>query len=80
MLFESIIISQLYEANSRNRAIDHVERGTFWDDLAAFADEVDREHELEKRIKEARKNAKFDRPTNQWVDVETGEVIGYEQT
>lgn len=86
MLFESIIISQLSENNTRNRVIDRMERGTFWDDLAAFADEVERESELRKRMKknkerQAKKEStdglpKYDKPSGLWVDVETGEVIG----
>jgi hypothetical protein len=86
VLFESIIISQLSENNTRNRVIDRMERGTFWDDLAAFADEVERESELRKRMKknkerQAKKEStdglpKYDKPSGLWVDVETGEVIG----
>lgn len=78
MLFEAIVLSQLFEANTRNRAIDRTERGTFWDDLDDFADEVSRQVELKKQRK---KNGlpKYDRPTGQWVNVETGEVIDYER-
>lgn len=90
MLFESIIISQLSENNTRNRVIDRFERGTFWDDLAVFADEVQRESELRKRIKRNKKEQqerrakresadglpKYDNPSGLWVDVKTGEVIG----
>lgn len=63
MLFESIIISQLWRQNTRARAIDNTERGTFWDDLAAFADEVDREHELQKRIEKMGEEVVDNEPT-----------------
>lgn len=96
MIFESIILSQLSENNTRNRAIDRTERGTFWDDLLELVEEVEREDALHKEQDALRKKIKrtkrkqqelrakkestdglpkYDRPSGQWVDVETGEII-----
>jgi hypothetical protein len=92
VLFESIIISQLSDANTRNRALERHEHGTFADDLAEFADAVEREARLRKMEKKKRRAAaetptepehdgkpKFDRATGEWFDPETGEVIAYVQ-
>lgn len=83
MLFEAIVLSQLLEANSRNRAIDRSERGTFWDDLADFANEVDREERRSKKENKKRPVKKestdglpkYDKSSDLWINVETGEVI-----
>jgi hypothetical protein len=91
VLFESIIISQLSDANTRNRALERHEQGTFLDDLAEFADAVEREAQLRKLEKKLRSEQlaaeaeaatteeripKFDPDTGKWYDPETGEVIG----
>lgn len=85
MLFESIIISQLSNANTRDRVIDRHERGTFLDDLVELVEEVEREDERHKMQERRAKREstdglpKYDYPSREWVDVETGEVIEYDQ-